>query len=139
MSDNWSIQVSPRVGDTLINLRAETGEQMLSILSWYEQNSATIASALGTGAAGGAVGAAFPGPGTQNVQQDQGSWSQQGSQQAPPAFAQPAPAAGPPAPMCPHGQMVYRESKPGAAKSWKAYMCPAPKGTPGACEPQWQR
>ena len=47
--------------------------------------------------------------------------------------------AGPPAPQCRHGAMTFRESKPGAPKAWKAWMCAAPKGTPDACEPQWMR
>ena len=52
---------------------------------------------------------------------------------------QQAAPAGPPAPQCRHGAMTFRESKPGAPKAWKAWMCAAPKGTPDACEPQWLR
>ena len=142
MTDNdWAIQVSPRVGDTLINLRAKTGDEMLGILSWYEQNSATIASALGTGAAGAAVGQTFAGPGTQNVPQQQGSWSDQGSQQAPPAFVpqQAAPqGGGAPAPSCTHGPMVFRSGNKNG-RDWKAYFCPTPRGTQGQCDPQFIR
>lgn len=43
----------------------------------------------------------------------------------------------PPAPSCQHGQRVFRQSKPGAAKQWKAWMCPAPQGTVDQCAPQW--
>ena len=50
-----------------------------------------------------------------------------------------APQAGPPAPQCKHGAMVYRQSKPGAANVWKAHMCPTPKGTPDQCEAVWGR
>lgn len=50
-----------------------------------------------------------------------------------------APVAAPTGPVCQHGPMVWRESKPGAAKPWRAFMCPTEKGTPGQCEPQWQR
>lgn len=54
------------------------------------------------------------------------------------AAPQAAPAAAtPPAPVCQHGQMVYRESKPGTAKAWKAWFCSSPKGTPNQCDPQW--
>jgi hypothetical protein len=42
-------------------------------------------------------------------------------------------------PSCKHGARVYRESKPGAAKKWRAYMCGAEKGTPDQCEPEWIR
>lgn len=66
-----------------------------------------------------------------------------------PAPAQPAPpssgwgASAAPvdsgAPTCPHGVRVYKEGGGGntGKRPWKAYMCPAPKGTPGACQPQW--
>jgi hypothetical protein len=51
---------------------------------------------------------------------------------APPVVSEPSHAPG-----CKHGPMIYRESKPGAAKAWRAYFCPTPKGTPDQCEPQW--
>lgn len=58
----------------------------------------------------------------------------------PAAPATPAVQAGPPgtqAPSCPHGVKTYKTSKPGAAKTWKAWMCPTPQGTPGQCPPEW--
>lgn len=81
--------------------------------------------------------------------QPQGPWSQQGTQQAPPAFAQGSSFGGGdrglnapqqaepqiPAQFCSHGQMQLRHNKPGAAKKWSAYMCPTPQGTPGQCKP----
>jgi hypothetical protein len=42
-------------------------------------------------------------------------------------------------PVCPHGAMQHRESKPGAPRPWKAWMCPSPKGTPDQCDPVWDR
>lgn len=41
-------------------------------------------------------------------------------------------------PSCHHGPMQAR-SGVGAKGPWRAYMCPAPKGTPGQCEPRWVR
>lgn len=65
-----------------------------------------------------------------------------------PAPVPAAPAAVPPGPApsflaaavpaCPHGQKVARSGQ-GAKGPWKAWMCPAPKGTPGQCEPAWVR
>lgn len=41
-------------------------------------------------------------------------------------------------PQCPHGARTPRSGQ-GAKGPWRAYMCPAPKGTPGQCEPDWVR
>lgn len=39
---------------------------------------------------------------------------------------------------CKHGEMVYRTgSKNG--RTWKAFMCPSPKGTPDQCDVEWIR
>lgn len=166
MSDNWKIQVSVKLPhdndnyrDTLVNLRADTPEELATILGWVEGNAASITSAAQTIKASAGVAGAFPGPGTQNVQPGAVQHYQQAAaappeqgwpapaQQGPPAWAgqqqapaQAAPQAAnqPPAPACAHGPMQYRESKPGAAKTWKAWMCSAPKG-PGQCEPNWIR
>jgi len=40
---------------------------------------------------------------------------------------------------CKHGDLVWRESKPGAPKSWKGWFCPSPKGTADQCEPKFVR
>lgn len=54
-----------------------------------------------------------------------------------------APAAAEAAPdgdsrQCKHGEMVYRTgSKNG--RTWKAFMCPSPKGTPDQCDAEWIR
>lgn len=54
-----------------------------------------------------------------------------------------APAAAQAAPdgdsrQCKHGEMVYRTgSKNG--RTWKAFMCPSPKGTPDQCDVEWIR
>lgn len=56
---------------------------------------------------------------------------------APAHASPPAPAAPNAAPSCAHGPRVYRESKPGAARQWKAWMCGTPQGTPNQCPPEW--
>lgn len=53
-----------------------------------------------------------------------------------PAGAQQAP--GGETRQCSHGEMAYRtgrSQKDGG--TWKAFMCPTPKGTPNQCAPQW--
>jgi hypothetical protein len=40
---------------------------------------------------------------------------------------------------CKHGEMTFRQSKPGAPKTWKGYFCPTPQGTPDQCEPKFLR
>jgi hypothetical protein len=40
---------------------------------------------------------------------------------------------------CKHGDLVWRESKPGAPKPWKGWFCPSPKGTADQCEPKFVR
>jgi hypothetical protein len=40
-------------------------------------------------------------------------------------------------PVCQHGPKQLKHSKPGAARKWSAWMCPAPQGTPGQCTPEW--
>jgi hypothetical protein len=40
---------------------------------------------------------------------------------------------------CHHGKLVYRTSKPGAAKEWKGWFCPSPQGTPDQCSPRFIR
>lgn len=72
------------------------------------------------------------------------TWEQQGP---PPAWTQPTPPA--PAtpqgvqqqganPQCIHGVKVYKTGQ-GQKGPWKAWMCPAPKGDPTQCSPEWIR
>lgn len=56
---------------------------------------------------------------------------------APQAPAQPQQAG---VPSCQHGMKQYKQGV--SAKTgnpWSAWMCPAPKGTPDQCEPEWRR
>lgn len=58
---------------------------------------------------------------------------QQSFAPVPPA-ATPAPAVS--APACHHGNKVAKKGV-GAKGEWKAWMCPAPKGTADQCSPAW--
>lgn len=42
------------------------------------------------------------------------------------------------APTCPHGTRVFRTGV-GQRGPWSAYFCPAPKGDPSQCKPDFQR
>lgn len=69
-----------------------------------------------------------------------------GSTSAPAATAQPqsnVPAGAQSAPnnetrSCKHGAMTYKTGSKGG-RTWKAFMCPTPKGAPDQCDPQWIR
>lgn len=145
MTENWRIQVSPKLADgTLINLRAENPREAEEILEWAINNATTIQKTVAAFNGVSNVAGAFPGAGTQVVQQApqeaaQGPWSQQGTQQSPPpAFVPQQPAQAAPqgaAQHCVHGPMQLRSSRPGAARTWSAWMCPTPKDTPGQCSP----
>lgn len=49
-----------------------------------------------------------------------------------------APSAAPSGHICKHGPMTFREGH-GAKGPWKGYFCPAPKGTPDQCSPEFVR
>lgn len=122
-SESTRLQVNfkTRAG-TLINLYADNPDQLDSELDALTTRIGTILdieSSLGgppVTTAEAAVTRAFPG-------------SQQVTSTAPQQ------AAGD-APQCPHGERVFRSGN-GARGPWSAWMCPAPKGTPGQCQPQW--
>ncbi|GLY55354.1 hypothetical protein [Lentzea sp. NBRC 102530] len=66
-----------------------------------------------------------PGP----AQQPPQGWQPSVPQQAAPAHA----------PQCQHGARVYRQDKKATPPAWTAWFCPTPKGTPGQCEPIFNR
>lgn len=39
---------------------------------------------------------------------------------------------------CKHGAMTYKTGSKGG-RTWRAFMCPTPKGAPDQCEPEWIR
>lgn len=57
--------------------------------------------------------------------------------QAAPAVA-PAATTGPPAPICLHGEKVFK-SGVGQKGPWRAWFCPSPKGTPDQCKADFLR
>ena len=136
MRQDFKIQQNVKVGNDLINLRADNPEEFKSIAEWTVENAALF---VNVQAALAAVPPALAGNVTKTQvvndpqPQQQSSWSQPQTQAAP-SFAQPNNQG----PACQHGPMVFREGV-GAKGPWKAYFCPTPKGTPGQCAAQFQR
>lgn len=102
MSENWKIQVSPKLPDgTLVNLRAESADEMDRLLRFVEQRAQdiTTTAALLTGA-GVAASAGLTQP----------------SSPVPPSV--PAPPADS-APVCRHGQKTWKPA--GVSRAGRAY------------------
>lgn len=136
MSENWKLQVSPKLADgTLINLRAETPEEFDQVVNWATTNAAKFVDVVTAINAVNKVPALAGNVTSTQVVNDPpaqggGGWNNQ--QQSPPSFANPATQG----PACQHGPMVARSgSKNG--KDWSGWFCPTPKGTPNQCQPQF--
>lgn len=145
MSENWKIQVSPKVGDALVNLRAENPDEAERMFAWAIANASLIVDTVKTlggvvnvnAALGGTVveqaGPAWSGGGASTAQTTGGGWSQQGSQQS---TTPPAPQGGK---QCVHGPMVAREGT-SAKGPWKGFFCPLPQSRKSEqCSPEFQR
>lgn len=131
----WVVQVSPRIGNTLVNLRAETPDQMENLLTWVANNATNIANVEELLGAQATIAQVMPG--SQNVQpSSQPSWGGQGSGAATPPPAQQQTQG--PGPVCAHGPMEWKTGT-SAKGPWKAWMCPAGKNDPYKCDPQWVR
>ena len=129
MSENWKIQVSPKLADgTLINLRAETPEEAEKVLAWATANASLVTDTVKAFVGTAVVTQSFPG--AQVVEQNGPSWSQNGSQQ------QAAPAAPPGGEhRCIHGPREYKDFTSKAGKHIKMWSCTAPRGQ--QCDPEW--
>ena len=135
MSDSFRIQQNVKVGNDLINLRADSSEEFTKIAQWTIENAALF---VNVQAALGGVAAVAPLAGNVTTTQVQDAPAQavngwQNQRQAAPSFAQPA--AGP-GPACKHGPMVARGGEKNG-RAWSGFFCPTPKGTPDQCPPQF--
>lgn len=130
MTENFKVQVSTKIGGDMINFRGESAGEVAQSIDDFallasnildnlkiiqESGKDLVAAQRDLNTAGQAVAA---------------------PQAAPASAGAPAqsPAGG--APQCPHGNRVFKSAPDG---SWKAYFCSLPKGTPGACAPEWVR
>jgi hypothetical protein len=142
MSENWKIQVSPKLADgTLINLRAETPEEAEKVLAWATANASLVTDTVKAFVGTAVVTQSFPG--AQVVEQNGPSWSQGGSQQdggaSNYATNSGAPTQQGEGKTCIHGPMTYREGVGKQSnKPYKAYFCSAPKGS-AQCAPEFLR
>ena len=121
MSDNWKIQVSPKIGNTLVNVRAESIEELRGLLVEFQMNVLDYVKGIEGIPTGTPAPVAAPAltvvPPT-------------------PAFA---PATNSDSRTCKHGPMTYKTGVGKTGAPWKAYMCPAPKDASDKCDPQWIR
>ena len=154
MSENWSVQVSPKLPDgTLVNLRADSPEQMNTLLGWASQNAGIIEQALtalrNTNGAAVALGASSvtveqqaaptgwqtpptaPPPAWAGQQQPQNVVPFPQGQQAPMQPGQPAYPGN-----CAHGQRVYKEGTNKSGKPYKGWFCGS---NVQGCSPEWVR
>ena len=117
-SATTKLQVNFKLNDgTLINLYADSAPELQALLASLEQSAATIGNTA-TALTGGRVSAA--------IKTELGGTVVAQSSNLPEGH-------------CKHGALQYRESKPGAPKTWKGWFCPSPKGTPDQCAPKFIR
>jgi hypothetical protein len=137
VSDDWNLQVSVKFGQTqagMLNVRGENAVELNAhIVSISDgeilTNITTLESLLQAGSNLVPVTSpAAPDPLPPALQPSAGLPQQR--QQ--PQYQQT------PAPTCPHGTRQFK-SGVGAKGPWAAYFCPQPKGTPGACAPEWTK
>lgn len=139
MSESFKIQQNVKVGNDLINLRADNADEFKAIAEWTIANAALFVqvqqalSSVPPSLAGNVSHVAVQEEPQAPAPQQNGGWGAP-QQQAPPQFSQPATAG----PVCQHGPMVYREGT-SAKGPWKGHFCPTPKGTPGQCPPQFAK
>ena len=135
MSENYRLQISPKIGDTLVNLRAETTEEMQQLLAWARDNAVHITNALDTIRGVSAVAQAMPG--TQVVSSETVPQQAQRAAQAVQGTQRYAPnPSGPPAPTCQHGARVYKEGVNKKGGTYKAWFCPS-NDRNTQCPAQW--
>lgn len=129
MSENWKIQVSPKLGNTLVNIRGESIEEFSANLKFFKENANHLAAAIAeieaqyNLASGGITGTPTQQPPfvPQQRQYDNGYQNNSGGGDAP---------AGPP-PNCQHGEKKWVPGgvSKGSGKPYKGFWaCPAPKG-----------
>jgi hypothetical protein len=129
-TEGTKFQVNFKLADgTLINIYAATSAELETQLATIQDSSALINAVSASLTQAGAVRALAQGLGATPAY----------APQAPAAPAQYAAPVQTPDGHCKHGELVWRESKPGAPKAWKGWFCPSAKGTPDQCEPKFVR
>lgn len=131
MSDSFKIQQNVKVGNDLINLRADTPDEFQWIANWVIENAAllvnvqTALNGVPPALAGNVTHTQVVQGGTpaeqayqQQTQQNNGGWGAP-PQQGPPQWSQPAQMA----PTCRHGEMEYKDFTSKAGNHVKGHFC----------------
>jgi len=142
---NYVVNVKTKLG-TIFTVRGDTAAELNSnIKDVVENGSNEFVAALEELLLGTTTAAAFstPAPASNPVDMVVAAVGGTVINSIPvPTFA-PAPVAVPEqgnnsvAPPCAHGTRTFVQAAPGSGKSWKAWMCPQPKGAIDKCDPQW--
>jgi hypothetical protein len=155
-AENWKIQVSPKLPDgTLVNIRAESADELTNLLNYAGQNAQLIAdtAALLAGArnATAVTQPAAADPATQPItaqaqqqyaQPQQGGFQAQGQPAGVIQFPQQgqqqqaAPAQGG-VTVCEHGQYIWKDFVSKAGNNVKGFFCPANFRT--QCKPDFRK
>lgn len=122
---DFTMQANFKIGNTLVNIRADTGPEMLELVQWFESELADVVTRVTL-----ALDAQHAAGATLGAQPVQG-WQQQ------PAAAPQGPQ-GPPqggiAP-CEHGNRVYKTgTNKATGAGWQGWFCPS---NVTGCKPQW--
>lgn len=144
-----AVSVTIRAGsasDPVIIFKGSTNAEVADLIGAAEAtglfaligNAATALKAhFNVGAGLGATPVQAPAAAEQQYYQQQ---PQQPAYQAPPVAQAPQQAPPGPAPSCPHGEKKYvAGTNNNTGKAYKFWGCPAPKGDPSQCPPQWIR
>jgi hypothetical protein len=135
MSESFRIQQNVKVGNDLINLRADNPAEFEQVANWVIENAAllvNVQSALTGVAAVSPLAGNVTSTQVQQAPAQQGQWAQP-QQQAAPSWSQPDTSQGP---ACKHGPMVARSGEKNG-KRWSGFFCPTPRGTSDQCAPQF--
>lgn len=140
MSENWSVQISPKIGDVLVNVRGNDPQEVLQTLEFLADNAVEIGQSLGKLTGAGNVGAAFP-----QSQQVTSSPAPQGPAPQVPAAPTPAPVqpsveadkwgrqyewGNPGAPITPFGQAVLFTGESRQGGTYQQWLDPRAKKIP---------
>jgi hypothetical protein len=122
-NENTKLQVNFKIADTMVNVYAiDQADLELQLTAVQDLTALIMLTAQGLGGvAAVAAPAARPNLNAQVAE----------------LRADAAPSS---APTCKHGAMTYRTGiSQKTGKEWKAWMCPAPKGTPDQCPADFLR
>jgi hypothetical protein len=131
VSENWKIQVSPKLGNTLVNIRGESIEEFSANLKFFKENANHLAAAIAeieaqyNLASGGITGTPTQQPPfVPQQRQYDNSYQQQA-----PASNGGAPVPPGPPPSCAHGQKKWMNGVKRDGGTYRPFWaCNGPRG-----------